>query len=74
MLLPEEGKTMSQADWNEGDTGSDAYILNKPTIPGYQTIDVFSLDGTVLSLSLENDSEATKTINLSAIQDGTGTR
>ena len=67
------GEDNVQADWNEGDTGSDAYILNKPTIPGYQTIDVFSLDGTVLSLSLENDSEATKTINLSAIQDGTGT-
>ena len=67
------GEDNVQADWNEGDTGSDAYILNKPTIPGYQTIDEFSLDGTVLSLSLENDSEATKTINLSAIQDGTGT-
>ena len=67
------GEDNVQADWNEGDTGSDAYILNKPAIPGYQSIDVFSLDGTVLSLSLENDSEETKTINLSAIQDGTGT-
>lgn len=38
-----------------------------------QTVDVFSLGGTTLSLSLEADGEATKTVDLSSLQDGTGT-
>ena len=38
-----------------------------------QTIDVFELSGTDLNLSLENDGEATKTVDLSSLQDGTGT-
>ncbi len=38
-----------------------------------QTIDVFSLSGTDLNLSLEGDGEATKTVDLSSLQDGTGT-
>ena len=38
-----------------------------------QTIDVFSLAGTTLSLSLENDGQAAQTVDLSSLQDGTGT-
>ena len=38
-----------------------------------QTIDVFSLSGNTLSLSLENDSEATKTVDLSSVLSGTYT-
>lgn len=38
-----------------------------------QKIDVFNLTGTTLNLSLESDGEATKTVNLSSLQDGTGT-
>jgi hypothetical protein len=38
-----------------------------------QIIDVFSLAGTTLSLSLENDGQATQTVDLSSLQDGTGT-
>ena len=35
-----------------------------------QTIDVFSLSGTTLQLSLENDGQATQTVNLVSLQDG----
>lgn len=38
-----------------------------------QKIDVFSLGGTTLSLSLESDGEATKEVDLSSLQDGIGT-
>tara|TARA_B110001450_G_scaffold236464_1_gene241932 strand:- start:2210 stop:4303 length:2094 start_codon:yes stop_codon:yes gene_type:complete len=38
-----------------------------------QVIDVFSLSGNTLSLSLENDSEATKTVDLSSVLSGTYT-
>jgi hypothetical protein len=38
-----------------------------------QTIDVFQLSGTELQLSLEDDGEATQTVELSSLQDGTGT-
>lgn len=38
-----------------------------------QTFDVAELDGTNLELSLESDNEATKVIDLSSLQDGTGT-
>ncbi len=35
-----------------------------------QTIDVLNLDGTTLEISLEDDGEATYTLNLAALQDG----
>lgn len=35
--LSEAGETNVQADWNEVDTGSDAYINNKPSIPVART-------------------------------------
>lgn len=38
-----------------------------------QTVDVFSLSGTNLQLSLEDDGQVTKTVDLSSLQDGTGT-
>jgi hypothetical protein len=38
-----------------------------------QTIDVLSLSGTTLNLSLEGDGEANQTVNLASLQDGTGT-
>lgn len=38
-----------------------------------QTVDVFQLVGTTLELSLESDGQATYTVNLSSLQDGTGT-
>ncbi len=38
-----------------------------------QVVDVFSLSGTTLSLSLESDGQVTKTVDLASIQDGTGT-
>lgn len=38
-----------------------------------QTIDAFTLGGTTLSLSLESDGEAAQTVDLSSLQDGTGT-
>jgi hypothetical protein len=38
-----------------------------------QKIDVSELDGTTLKISLEGDGEATKEIDLSSLQDGTGT-
>lgn len=38
-----------------------------------QKIDVFQISGTELQLSLEGDAEATKTVELSSLQDGTGT-
>ena len=33
---PTQATPNVQADWNESDTGSDAYIQNKPTIPAAQ--------------------------------------
>lgn len=36
-LLSEVGEDNVQSDWNEADTGSDAHILNKPTIPTART-------------------------------------
>ena len=38
-----------------------------------QKIDAFSLFGTTLSLSLENDGQSARTVNLSSLKDGTGT-
>ena len=38
-----------------------------------QVIDISQLTGTTLELSLSNDGETTKTIDLSSLQDGTGT-
>jgi len=38
-----------------------------------QTVDTFSLSGTTITLALEDDGEAPYTIDLSSIQDGTGT-
>lgn len=38
-----------------------------------QTIDKLNLNGTTLELSLENDGEPDQTIDLSSLQDGTGT-
>ena len=38
-----------------------------------QTLDVAQLNGTNLELSLSSDGEATKSINLASLQDGTGT-
>ncbi|MBL6662826.1 MAG: hypothetical protein ISP71_01875, partial [Flavobacteriales bacterium] len=38
-----------------------------------QTVDVFNLSGTTLSISLENDGIAPSTVDLSSLQDGTGT-
>ncbi|MBN2820769.1 MAG: hypothetical protein JXP36_17475 [Bacteroidales bacterium] len=38
-----------------------------------QTLDVAQLNGTTLELSLSSDGEATKQIDLSSLQDGTGT-
>jgi hypothetical protein len=44
-----------------------------PTNTDNQTIDVLTLDGTTLQISLERDGEATQTVDLSGLQDGTGT-
>jgi hypothetical protein len=38
-----------------------------------QTVDTLSLSGTTLTLALESDGEAPYTVNLSSLQDGTGT-
>ncbi len=38
-----------------------------------QTIDQFNLTGTILNLSIEDDGMATQTVDLSSLQDGTGT-
>ncbi len=62
-------------------SGNDITILggNTITIPSGgsgtddQVVDVFSLSGTTLNLSLESDGQATQTVNLSSLQDGTGT-
>jgi hypothetical protein len=37
-----------------------------------QGFDVFTLTGTTLYASLDNDGEATKTVDLSSLQDGSG--
>jgi len=58
-------------------SGNDLTILNGNTVtlPGGgetddQKVDVFSLSGTTLNLSLEDDGQATRTVNLSSLQDG----
>jgi len=45
----------------------------KETNTDDQTIDVLSLNGTTLSISLEDDGEENQTIDLAGLQDGTGT-
>ena len=44
----------TQSDWNESDTSSDAYILNKPSIP--------SINGLVSQTSLSSNSYITSTV------------
>ena len=63
------GTTLSIEDGNSVNLSS----LQDGTGTDDQTIDVFSLAGTTLSLSLENDGQATQTVDLSSLQDGTGT-
>ncbi|WCO02003.1 hypothetical protein [Psychroserpens ponticola] len=48
---------------------------NIPTVTDTdnQTIDVLNLNGTDLEISLEDDGQATQTLDLSSLQDGTGT-
>jgi len=43
------------------------------TLVGKQVIDVLNLNGTDLEISLSNDGVATETLDLSSLQDGTGT-
>ena len=63
------GTTLSIEDGNSVDLSS----LQDGTGTDDQTIDVFSLAGTTLSLSLESDGQAAQTVDLSSLQDGTGT-
>jgi hypothetical protein len=63
------GTTLSIEDGNSVDLSS----LQDGTGTDDQTIDVLSLAGTTLSLSLENDGQAAQTVDLSSLQDGTGT-
>ena len=61
-LVLEAGVGIREADYDDLPTGTDD-----------QKIDVFSLGGTTLSLSIEDDGEATQTVDLAGLQDGTGT-
>ena len=63
------GTTLSIEDANSVNLSS----LQDGTGTDDQTIDVLSLAGTTLSLSLENDGQASQTVDLSSLQDGTGT-
>jgi len=61
-----------QADWNESDSSSKAYILNKPTIPTVPVTDVQNASGS----SLVSDGVATipdPTIPVTDVQDQNGT-
>lgn len=64
--------TTVEAALQEIKTAVDLNTL-KETNTDSQTIDTLSLDGTVLSVSLEGDGEAPQTVDLAGIQDGTGT-
>lgn len=59
------GSTLTIADGNSVDLSS----LGGSDSQGF---DVFTLTGTTLYASLDNDGEATKTIDLSSLQDGAG--
>ena len=65
--------TNVQAAINELDTEKLSTEVDGSTTNEIQTIDVSTLTGTTLNLSLINDGEATKTVDLSSLQDGTGT-
>jgi len=63
------GTTLTLTDGGSVDLSS----LQDGTGTDDQTIDVLSLIGNTLNISLEGDGEATQTLDLSPIQDGTGT-
>ena len=54
--------------WTEAENTAAGYISSETDD---QTIDVFSFDGTNISLSLENDGEATKTLDISSVDTDT---
>lgn len=60
------GASGSNSQW----TNDEGYITAQTDD---QTIDVLNLDGTTLQVSLEDDGEATQEVDLSSLQDGTGT-
>jgi hypothetical protein len=61
------GTTLSLT--NGGSVDLSGYLDNTDR----QTVDTFSLSGTILTLTLENDNETPYSVNLSSLQDGTGT-
>ena len=54
-------------------SGSYNDLLDKPTITDDQAISDLSLSGTTLQLTLEGDANGQQTVDLSSLQDGTGT-
>ncbi|GAB4154841.1 MAG: hypothetical protein Tsb0033_03370 [Winogradskyella sp.] len=55
------------------DTANDWIKINAGIDQDNQTIDNFSLVGTILRLSLQDDGQPLQTVNLASLQDGTGT-
>jgi|GEM_PF-5432804 len=58
---------------NQSDVQIDLAALQDGIGTDDQTIDILSLNGTNLELSLEGDGEANQTVDLAPLQDGTGT-
>ncbi len=54
-------------------SGSYSDLSDKPTITDDQSISDLSLSGTTLQLTLEGDANGQQTVDLSGLQDGTGT-
>lgn len=67
-----EGRALTEADISDLQTYLTAEV-DGSVINEIQTIDVSQLIGANLELSLSSDGEATKVIDLSSLQDGTGT-
>ena len=71
-ILPSSRGTNSQIMQTDG-TGGVSWVDTNTISSDDQVIDQFNLTGTTLNLSLENDGVALQTVDLSTLQDGTGT-
>jgi len=71
IFYDDTGGTADKITWANLVTAMNTALAHTDTDD--QKIDVASLIGTVLNISLESDGEATKEVELSSLQDGTGT-
>jgi hypothetical protein len=65
-----------ESDLSQYDNGTSGFLTSEvdgSTTNELQTIDTLSLSGTTLTIALENDGEAPYAVDLSSLQDGTGT-